>query len=58
MINQLVALDLKETQVTDVGLEALRGLNQLETVDLTGSKVTDKGVKELQQALPSCYISH
>jgi hypothetical protein len=44
------------TEVTDVGLEHLKGLNKLQTLGLAETKVTDAGVKKLQQALPKCKI--
>ena len=38
---------LPPTNVTDVGLEHLRGMTNLETISLVGSKVTDEGLENL-----------
>jgi hypothetical protein len=57
-LTQLEWLQLGYTQVTDAGLEHLKGLNQLRALGLESTKVTDEGVKKLQQALPMCYIHH
>ena len=54
---QLEELFLDSTQITDAGLEHLRGLTQLRTVDLRNTQVTDKGVNELKKALPNCEIT-
>ncbi|MCY2990029.1 MAG: hypothetical protein NTY19_19470 [Planctomycetota bacterium] len=53
----VVGVDLRDTQVTDAGLEHLRGLTQLIFLDLANTQVTDKGVAELQKALPNCKIT-
>ena len=45
-----------DTQVTDAGLENLKGLHQLQSLWLCCTKVTDDGLKKLQQALPNCQI--
>ena len=55
-MTQLRALSLVNTNVTDVGLEHLKGLTQLRGLWLDHTHVTDKGVKKLQQALPNCKI--
>ena len=44
------------TNITDAGLEHLKGLTNLEELDLRWTKVTDAGVAKLQQALPNCEI--
>ena len=46
------------TQVTDAGLEHLKGLTSLRSLQLHRIQVTDEGVKKLQQALPKCWIEH
>ncbi len=47
---------VSETDVTDAGLEYLKGLVQLRELDLRWTKVTAEGVKRLQQRLPNCDI--
>ena len=47
---------LNNTQVTDAGLENLKGLTNLTDLFLNNTQVTDAGVKELQKALPNCHI--
>jgi hypothetical protein len=44
------------TEVTDAGLESLKGLTQLETVEIYCGGVTDTGVADLQKALPNAKI--
>ena len=44
-------LDPRGTQVTDAGLQHLKGLTQLRTLNLKGTQVTDEGVKRLQERL-------
>ena len=51
-------MDISGTQITDFGLEHLKGLTQLHSVDLSNTGVTDDGVKRLQQMLPKCNIQH
>jgi len=41
-------LKLNGTQVTDGGLEHLKGLSQLDELDLTDTKVTDAGLEQLK----------
>jgi hypothetical protein len=50
-------LNLYGTEVTDAGLEHLKGLKSLESVHLWQSKVTEPGVKKLQTALPNAKIT-
>ncbi len=40
------------------GLVHLKGLTILKKLSIFGSRVTAAGVKQLQQALPNCYIEH
>jgi hypothetical protein len=49
---------LSGSQLTDSGLEHLKGLPQLRVLWLHNTKLSDDGVKELQQALPKCIIGH
>ncbi len=45
----VVAVDLSLQQVTDAGLEHLKGLTQIQTLCLVQTMVTDEGVKKLQR---------
>ena len=47
---------MENTQITDAGLEHLKGLTQLRTLGLVDTKATDKGVKEIRKALPKTSI--
>jgi hypothetical protein len=49
-------LNLEENEITDAGLEHLRGLTALESLNLSLTRVTDEGVAKLKQALPKCKI--
>ena len=49
-------LDLSNTEITDAGLEQLKGLKKLEKLDLSNTKVTNAGVKDLQKTLPNLKI--
>jgi hypothetical protein len=40
-------LELRNTEVTDAGLEYLKGFNQLEQLNLENTEVTDAGLKYL-----------
>jgi hypothetical protein len=44
--------------LTDGGLEHLKGLTNLQKMSFSNTGVTDEGVKNLQQALPNCKIEH
>ena len=44
----VVGVDLKGTQVTDIGLAHLEGLTKLQSLDLYGTKVTDAGLERLK----------
>ncbi len=41
-------VNLGNTQVTDAGLESLKGLSQLESLGLDGTKITDAGLIQLK----------
>ena len=56
-LNDLEALSLEGTQVTDAGLEYLKGLTKLRSLNLEGTRVTAEGARDLQEALPKCRIS-
>jgi Leucine-rich repeat (LRR) protein len=55
-LTSLQRLTLSGTKVTDAGLVHLKGLTSLKMLSLQKTKVTDAGVKDLQSALPKCYI--
>jgi internalin A len=46
-LTDLLVLTLDDTQVTDAGLEHLRGLENLEHLRLRGAAVTDAGLEHL-----------
>jgi len=52
----LQVLGLEKTQITDAGLEHLKGLAGLKYLNLNGTQVTDAGVQQLQQTLPNLII--
>lgn len=54
---ELEELDLRDTAVTDQGLQALAALATLRQLDLHGSLVTEQGVAGLRTALPNCDIT-
>ena len=47
-----------ETNVTDEGLEELKGLANLSSLFLSDTKVSPEGVARLKKALPQCTIYH
>jgi uncharacterized protein YjbI with pentapeptide repeats len=51
----VVGVDLSGRQVTDAGLEHLKGLTSLQDLDLTGTQVTDAGLEHLK-ALTSLQV--
>ena len=53
---EIVFVDLSVIQVTDAGLEHLKGLANLDVLVLAGTDVTDTGVAELKKALSKCDI--
>ncbi len=54
---RLKSLGLKDTGVSDRGIEYLKKVITLETLNLTDTLVTAGGIAELQHALPNCKIS-
>src|SRR5690349_20563428 len=44
----VVAVDLRNTRVTDAGLKELKGLHSLQMLNLFDTPVTDAGLKELK----------
>ena len=55
-LTALIRLGLSGTQITDAGLEDLKGLSALVELHLEQTRVTDEGVKKLERALPKCNI--
>lgn len=55
---RLLVLDLRQTKVSDAGLEALVGLKKLQTLNLYGTEVTDAGLKALAKikSLKNVYL--
>jgi hypothetical protein len=51
-------LSLANTRITDDGLGHLKRLTNLRYLGLQSTSVTTGGVKELQEALPKCFVSH
>src|SRR5262245_29857902 len=44
-VNDLIDLDLSNTQIGDAGLQYLQHLRGLTVLDLSGTRVTDRGMK-------------
>jgi len=59
-LTALETLDLRRTDVGDVGLEALSGLVMLRDLDLTSTRVTDAGLKHLatRTSLEKLHLSN
>ncbi len=57
-LTNLEQLNLSATQVSDDGLVHLKGMGSLVYLNLRKTNVTDAGVKQLQEALPNCFIDH
>jgi hypothetical protein len=55
-LNELEAIDLQGTGITDAGLDHLRSLKQLRFLVLRRTKVTPAAVERLQQDLPKTMI--
>jgi hypothetical protein len=55
-LSGLHILMLKNTAVSDAGLEQLKDHSILHMLVLSGTKVTDAGVLKLQQSLPKLRI--
>ena len=53
---RLAVLDLAETNLSDRGLEQLRGLGALRLLYLGGTSVTQSGVESFQQNNPQCHV--
>jgi hypothetical protein len=55
-LHSLQGLDLSNTQVTDAGLEHLKGMTKLSQLDIRKTQVTAEGRAMLQKALPDCFV--
>jgi hypothetical protein len=53
---KLRSLNLRDTQITDEGLQHIKALKRLEWLDVRGTQITDDGLQKLQAALPNCEI--
>jgi Leucine-rich repeat (LRR) protein len=51
-LTNLLELDLSQTQITDAGLEHLKGLPDLTRLSLRGTDVTDAGLERLKVLSP------
>jgi hypothetical protein len=47
-----------DTQITDAGLEHLKGLPRLGFLVLNQTRVTENGIQRFRQVLPKCKIQH
>jgi hypothetical protein len=54
---QLQTLVLGRTELTNAGLEHLKGLSHLEELFLGGTKITEAGIDDLKKSLPHCNLS-
>ena len=55
-LNELEAMDLEGTGISDEGLDALRPMKQLRYLVLRKTKVTNSGAQRLQQDLPKTLV--
>lgn len=53
---ELEELDLRDSDVDDLGVDRLARLTRLRRLDLRGSKVTQDGLAALARKLPECEI--
>ncbi len=56
-LNNLRVLQLRSTQISDVGLKALTSCFLIRQLDLRGTKVTPQGIAEFQSRFPDCSIA-
>ncbi|MBB75702.1 MAG: hypothetical protein CMJ75_14450 [Planctomycetaceae bacterium] len=56
-IRSLKTLNLRDTPITDAGVEYLTSLKKLRTLSIGNSQITEAGVAKLQQALPNCTVT-
>ncbi|MEO2031138.1 MAG: hypothetical protein ABGZ35_03530 [Planctomycetaceae bacterium] len=50
-------INLNGKQITNAGLEHLKGLTNLTSLNLSKTQITDAGLAEIKAALPNCDIS-
>jgi len=55
-LTQLQSLYIGGAEITDAGMEHLRGMTWLRSLYLWNTHVTGDGMKELQKNLPNCTI--
>jgi hypothetical protein len=53
---EVIKVSLFGTQITDAGLEHLKGLTSLKSLNVRGTGVTDAGLSEFKAALPKCRV--
>ena len=58
MLKSLWFLSLSFTQVTDQGLEALKGLNQLKALNVGRTTISGAGIERLRKALPKVRVGN
>ena len=46
---RILVVDLKQTEITDAGLEQLKGLMRLESLHLNETEVTDAGLEQIKE---------
>ncbi len=54
---ELRSLDLRDTRITDEGVQHIAALKRLEQLDIRGTRITDDGLQTLRGALPSCEVT-
>lgn len=53
---ELEELDLRETAITDDGLQVLKVIAGLRRLDLRGTAVSEAAIKGIARSLPRCAI--
>jgi hypothetical protein len=51
-ISDLESLDVTNTEVSDAGIEHLKGLRHLNTLNHSGSRITPEGIAKLRRSIP------
>lgn len=52
----LIALNLSGTTVTERSVDMLKKLTKLRKLDISGTRIPSEKVQELREALPNCEI--